>query len=122
MQGITLWHYWLALLSLGVGWNFLFIGATDLLTYAYKESEKAKSQAFNDFWVFGTVTLAALTAGYLQHNYGWEVVNLGVLPLISCIFIAVLWLKLKQPLNGCNSVKYSENNEERTALNKPYEI
>lgn len=95
LQGISLWHYWFALLCLGVGWNFLFIGATDLLTYTYNESEKAKAQAFNDFWVFGTVTLAALTAGYLQHNYGWETVNLGVLPLIASIFILLAWVKFK---------------------------
>lgn len=95
LQGITLLHYWFALLCLGVGWNFLFIGATDLLTYTYNESEKAKAQAFNDFWVFGTVTLAALTAGYLQHNYGWEIVNLGVAPLIVGILITLLWIKIK---------------------------
>lgn len=95
LQGTTLWHYWFALLCLGVGWNFLFIGATDLLTYTYKESEKAKAQAFNDFFVFGTVTLAALTAGYLQHNYGWEIVNLGVIPFIVGIFIVLSWVKIK---------------------------
>ncbi len=96
LQGSTLSHYWFALLCLGIGWNFLFIGATDLLTYTYNEAEKAKSQAFNDFFVFGTVTMAALTAGYLQHNYGWKVVNLGVVPLIVCIVIILTWLKYKQ--------------------------
>jgi len=96
LLGVSLWHYWFALLCLGVGWNFLFIGATDLLTYAYEESEKAKAQAFNDFSVFSAVTVAALTAGYLQHQFGWEIVNLGVLPLILCILVSLLWIKKKQ--------------------------
>lgn len=95
LMGVTLWHYWFALLCLGVGWNFVFIGATDLLTYTYNDSEKAKAQAFNDFFVFGSVTTAALTAGYLQHNFGWYIVNLGVLPMIFSILIALIWLKLK---------------------------
>lgn len=93
LLGVSLLHYWIALLSLGIGWNFLFIGATDLLTYAYEVSEKAKAQAFNDFSVFAAVTVAALTAGYLQHNFGWEIVNLGVLPLIVIIFMALIWIK-----------------------------
>lgn len=96
LLGITVWHYWFALLCLGIGWNFLFIGGTDLLTFAYEESEKAKAQAFNDFSVFGAVTIAALTAGYLQHNFGWQIVNLGVLPLIMTILLSLIWLKLKQ--------------------------
>lgn len=107
LLGVTVWHYWFALLCLGIGWNFLFIGATDLLTYAYDESEKAKAQAFNDFTVFGAVTLAALTAGYLQHNFGWQIVNLGVLPLIAIILVALAWLKLKQN-NGVAGIKIGE--------------
>ena len=96
LLGITLWHYWFALLCLGIGWNFLFIGATDLLTYSYEESEKAKAQAFNDFSVFSAVGVAALTAGYLQHQFGWEAVNLGVLPMILCILVSLIWIKNKQ--------------------------
>lgn len=116
LQGMTLWHYWFALLSLGVGWNFLFIGATDLLTYTYNEAEKAKSQAFNDFFVFGTVTLAALTAGYLQHNYGWEVVNLGVVPLIVIILLVLIWLKYKHALHLNQLLHSPEALEESSVL------
>jgi MFS family permease len=116
LQGISLWHYWFALLCLGVGWNFLFIGATDLLTYTYNGSEKAKAQAFNDFFVFGSVTLAALTAGYLQHNFGWEVVNLGVLPLIACILIALVWIKLKHQQHVDYLVFKQEQSEEGLIL------
>lgn len=93
LLGTSLWHFWLALFFLGLGWNFLFIGATDLLTFAYEPAEKAKVQAVNDFSVFTAVTLAALTAGVLQHRFGWETVNIGVTPMIALILIALLWLR-----------------------------
>lgn len=89
LNGITVEHYWAALFLLGIGWNFLFIGGTSLLTEAYRPEEKAKAQALNDFLVFTTVSLSSLSAGALQYHYGWEAVNLGVIPLIAMIFIAV---------------------------------
>ena len=92
LTGSSLAHFWLALFLLGVGWNFLFIGATTLLTEAYAPEEKAKTQALNDFLVFGTVTLAVLSAGSLQHHLGWRAVNFGVMPLIIVTVIAVSWL------------------------------
>lgn len=94
--GTDMWHFWLALFLLGVGWNFLFVGATDLLTETYAESEKAKAQAFNDFMVFTTVTVSSLSAGMLQYNYGWQTVNAGVLPSILVILAAVTWLKARR--------------------------
>jgi len=92
LTGSSLAHFWLALFLLGVGWNFLFIGATTLLTEAYAPEEKAKTQALNDFLVFGTVTLSVLSAGSLQHHLGWRAVNYGVMPLIAATVIAVAWL------------------------------
>jgi MFS family permease len=92
LSGTTVIHYWLALLLLGIGWNFMFIGGTSLLTETYTEAEKAKAQAFNDFVVFTSVTLASLGAGALQHRWGWQQVNLMVLPLIGASLLAVLWL------------------------------
>ena len=92
--GHSVTHYWFALLCLGIGWNFLFIGATDLLTEAYQPSEKAKAQAVNDFMVFGTVSAAALTAGVLQYQFGWRMVNMGMIPLITVIVVALVWLML----------------------------
>ncbi len=89
LNGITVAHYWSALFLLGVGWNFLFIGATTLLTEAYRPEEKAKAQALNDFLVFTVVSLSSLSAGALQFHYGWEAVNLGVIPLITVIFLAI---------------------------------
>ena len=96
LNGITVDHFWAALFLLGIGWNFLFIGGTTLLTEAYRPEEKAKAQALNDFLVFTTVSLSSLSAGALQYHYGWEAVNLGVIPLISVIFIAVGALILRR--------------------------
>jgi MFS family permease len=92
LSGVSLHHYWLALTLLGIGWNFLFIGATTLLTETYAPAEKAKTQAFNDFLVFSTVTVAVLSAGTLQHHLGWRAVNLGVVPLIAITLAAIAWL------------------------------
>lgn len=92
LNGETLTHYWIALFLLGLGWNFLFVGGTDLLTEAYREEEKAKAQALNDFMVFTTVSIASLSAGALQYHYGWQAVNWGVTPLIAIILLALLLL------------------------------
>ena len=94
LSGTSLSHFWAALVLLGVGWNFMFIGATTLLTEAYVPEEKGKAQALNDFLVFSTVTLSVLSAGSLQHLLGWQAVNYGVLPLIVVAVIAVTWLLL----------------------------
>ncbi|MCP4075918.1 MAG: MFS transporter [Gammaproteobacteria bacterium] len=98
--GTTLWHFWLALFLLGLGWNFMFIGGTTMLTKTYNEAEKAKTQALNDFSVFTTVTFASLGAGVLQHQLGWFMVNISVIPFILICLISILWLKNlpKQPL------------------------
>ncbi len=93
LQGQTVTHFWFALMALGVSWNFLFIGATTLLTESYSTTEKNRAQGFNDFLVFSAVTIAALSAGALQNRFGWRMVNLGVLPLLFLILCAVIWLK-----------------------------
>lgn len=91
-----LWAIWLALVLLGVGWNFLFVGATTLLTETYKPEERAKAQSINDFLVLGTVTMTAFSSGPLHHYFGWSVINLSVVPLIVAIAAAVLWLRRRQ--------------------------
>jgi MFS family permease len=92
LAGTTLSHFWLALVALGVSWNFLFIGGTTLLTETYEQAERAKVQATNDFIVFTTVALASLSAGYLQHRLGWQAVNWGVVPLLLLILGSLGWL------------------------------
>ncbi len=88
LLGGSVAHFWLALLLLGVGWNFLFVGATTLLTESYTLAEKAKVQGVNDLLIFGTVALSATTSGMLHHVLGWQAMNLGVVPLLAlCLFV-----------------------------------
>jgi len=95
LLGSTMLHFWTALVLLGLSWNFLFVGATSLLTSTYHQYERAKTQALNDFSVFTTVALASLSAGSLQHLFGWHGVNLGVLPMLIIMFLSLLWLRVK---------------------------
>lgn len=93
IAGTSIPHFWVGLLLLGVGWNFLFIGATTLLTEAYRPEEKAKVQALNDFFVFGSSAAGSFAAGHLLHTIGWTAVNWGVAPLALLIMIGLIWLK-----------------------------
>ncbi len=90
--GASIWHFWSALLLLGVGWNFMFIGGTSLLTETYAAAESPKAQAFNDFVVFSAAALSSFSAGALLHWLGWQLVNYAVLPLIALALIAHSWL------------------------------
>jgi MFS family permease len=89
LSGTELWHFWTALLLLGISWNFLFVGATTLLTETYHQSERTKAQAINDFSVFSTVAIASLIAGALQHQFGWRIVNIGAIPALIIIILAI---------------------------------
>ncbi len=93
LAGSSVWHFWTALLLLGISWNFLFIGATTLLTETYHPEERAKTQALNDFAVFTSVALSSLSAGALQSRYGWQTVNMGLIPLLVIILTSILWGK-----------------------------
>jgi predicted MFS family arabinose efflux permease len=80
---------------LGIGWNFLFVGATTLLTRCYAANEKAKVQALNDFLIFGTVAVASFASGAVLTGFGWSTVQLVALPPVAAVALAVLWLKLR---------------------------
>lgn len=97
LSGVEVAQFWTGLVLLGVGWNFLFVGGTTLLTEAYRPEEKAKTQALNDLLVFGTVTATAFTSGYLYHAFGWAAVNLGVVGPLAIAALAVLWLAWRRP-------------------------
>ncbi len=95
LLGTSVNRFWLALLLLGVSWNFLFIGATTMLTDTYHPEERFKTQAANDFIVFSTVAAASLSAGALQHHVGWRAVNYGAIPALLLIISSLLWLHFK---------------------------
>ncbi len=89
---ISVANFVIALVSLGISWNFLYVGGTTLLTDAYSPAEKTRAQGVNDLIVFSTVTLTALTTGTVHHLWGWQVVNLMALPMLLIALIAILWL------------------------------
>ena len=91
VSGDSVTHFWWALVLLGVGWNFLYTGATLLLTETYRPEEKAKAQGANDQVQFIMMLISSLTSGMTVTQAGWERVNLLALPLIVVIVIALAW-------------------------------
>ena len=87
-------NFLVSLLVLGVGWNFLYTGATTLLTETYTLAERAKTQALNEFLVFGFVATATFFSGVTLHVYGWQNLAIGVLPLLLIVLAATIWLML----------------------------
>jgi MFS family permease len=94
LAGVSVAHFWLMNLLIGVGWNLMFVGATDLLTQCHAPAERAKVQGFNDFMVFGTVALATFVSGVAHHLWGWDAVVLLLLPMIAVMGLAVTMLRL----------------------------
>jgi MFS family permease len=92
LNGITLAHFWGALVLLGIGWNFAFIGATAMLTDCYRPSERAKAQGLNDFVLFSSVAIASLMSGRLLSASGWELINMLVLPIAGLCLLALGWM------------------------------
>ena len=95
LSGVEVFQFWSALVLLGLGWNFMFIGGTTLLTRTYRPAEKAKVQALNEFLVFGTVASTALGSGALFHALGWGAVNLAVLAPVAMTVVAAGWYQLR---------------------------
>ncbi|MEC7488353.1 MAG: MFS transporter [Pseudomonadota bacterium] len=93
LSGGTIQHFWFANVCVGCGWNFLFVGATHLLTKMYRPEEKSKAQGINDFLVFQSVAAFSLSAGFLQNSVGWTMVCTLLLPCVAVVFVAVLYLK-----------------------------
>jgi len=83
LAGIDVGHFWLALILLGVGWNFGFVGASTLVLECHRPEEKAKVQSFNDFVVFGAMVFGSFASGNLLTSYGWNVVCLVTLPPLA---------------------------------------
>ncbi len=91
------WGYWFALVFLGLGWNFLFIGATTLLAKNYSVREGFNVQAVNEMIVFSTQAFTSLIAGWLVFNYGWNVTNLLAIPLLMFALLMLARLFLIKP-------------------------
>ncbi|MEO8165642.1 MAG: MFS transporter, partial [Betaproteobacteria bacterium] len=92
ISSITVTAFWSAMVLVGVGWCFLFIGGTTLLTEAYAPAEKAKTQGMNDLLIYVTMASTSLTSGAVLHLYGWNTLNLTALPLLAVTALAIIWL------------------------------
>ena len=95
IAGITLWHFWVGLVLLGVGWNFGFIGATAMVTQCHRPHERNQVQSFNDFLVFGSMAIGSFASGKLLALFGWAAVNEVVFPVVLVAGAMLLWLTLR---------------------------
>jgi MFS family permease len=103
LSGIELANFVAGLVLLGIGWNFLFIGGTTLLTEAYRPSERAKTQAAHDFLMFGAITLSTFASGGLLNAYGWKTLNYTVIPFLAIALIVIVGFGMYR--NGRTVVK-----------------
>jgi MFS family permease len=101
LMGVDLENFFIALVLLGVGWNFGFIGATTMLQGAHSPAERGRVQGLNDALVFGCVTVASLASGGLMNcsggsvTAGWTAVNLAMIPFLALAGGALIWLALR---------------------------
>lgn len=101
LQGVELENFFIALVLLGVGWNFGFIGATTMLAGSHAPEERGRMQGLNDLIVFGGVTVASLASGGLMNcsggdaQAGWTAVNLAMAPFLMLAGGALIWLMMK---------------------------
>jgi MFS family permease len=92
LNGVTLTHFIIALALVGIGWNFMYVGGTTLLTESYRPAEKAKTQGANDLIVFSIMGISSFSSGALVSSAGWERMNAGALPVLALVALAVAWL------------------------------
>jgi MFS family permease len=96
MTGVAFANFSVGLALLGLGWNFMFVGGSTLLTRAYTTAERAKTQAANDFVVFTTSVIGAFSSGMLQSKFGWVAVNAGIAPAMLIALAGIAWFALTQ--------------------------
>ncbi len=92
LAGTALINFWVAMFLLGVGWNFMYVGGSALLTECHTPAERAKTQAANDFLVFVTMAISSMSSGLLLNKSGWQAVNYGSIPFLVLATAATLWL------------------------------
>ena len=92
LSGVGVMHFWLALVLLGIGWNFMFVGATALLTESHTPAERAKVQGVNDSAIFITMIVTSLASGALFTIQGWQAMNMWAVPVLLLAGAGVLWL------------------------------
>lgn len=91
LSGLTLAHFYGALILLGFGWNFAFIGATAMVTDCHTAEERSRGQGLNDFLVFGSVACASFFSGALLNAAGWQTINRLIFPIVALMLVPILW-------------------------------
>jgi MFS family permease len=97
LSGLSVWNFRIALTVNGIGWNFLFVGATTVVTTCYRPNERGKTQALNDLLVFSTTATSSFMAGFLQDRWGWHPLNWFSVLLMVAAAAAVIWLRTQRP-------------------------
>src|SRR6185312_13024450 len=95
LTGIDILHFWVALVLLGVGWNFGFVGASTLVLECHRPEERTKVQSFNDFIVFGSMVIGSFSSGGLLTSYGWNAVCAVTLPPLVVAMIVLAWSRMQ---------------------------
>ena len=96
LSGVAVSQFWWSLVILGVGWNFLYIGGTMLLTQTYRPEERARAQGTNEQAIFIMMAISSLSSGMTVTTAGWERVNLFALPLVAVVAVAIVWFGLRE--------------------------
>jgi MFS family permease len=96
LTGTGVWHFWTAVTLIGVGWNFAFIGATTIVTQCHRPHERYRVQSFNDFLIFGSMTISSFASGALLAQFGWTFVNGVVLPPVLVAATLLIWLTMRE--------------------------
>ena len=93
LSGVEVMHFWIALVLIGVGWNFMYLGGTTLLTETHTPAEKAKAQGANDMAIFITMAISSASSGWLFSARGWEIMNYGAIPFLLLTGLAIVFLR-----------------------------
>jgi len=96
LSGIAVAQFWWSLVVIGVGWNFLYIGGTTLLTETYRYEERARAQGLNEQAIFTMMAISSFSSGMTVTAAGWERVNLFALPLVAAVAVAIVWYAFRQ--------------------------
>ncbi len=97
LSGVEVLHFWAALVLIGIGWNFMYLGGTTLLTETHAPAEKAKVQGANDMAIFITMAISSASSGWLFSARGWEIMNYGAIPFLLLTGLAILFLRDRKP-------------------------
>ncbi|HEY4982624.1 MAG TPA: MFS transporter [Pseudolabrys sp.] len=96
IAGVSVAHFWVALVLLGVGWNLSFIGATTMVTQFHRPDERNKVQAFNDFLIFGSMAAGSFSSGQLLEYFGWAAINEVIFPTVFVAGALLVWLAARK--------------------------